>query len=78
MIVAGVYSQLLAHPIQYVLYTHLAVTALTEPLARAVTAEVDPLARAVFSLTEGLVLAVIAVVATTFVSLSRTQAYLSS
>ena len=78
MVVVGVNPQLLTYPIQYVCYTHLAVTAVTEPRLRAVTATLDPLERAAFALTESLALAVTATVAITFVSLSRTQARLSS
>ena len=73
MIIVRIYSQLLAYPVQYILYTHLAVNELTEFLVRVVTAEVDPFERAVFSLTEGLVLAVTADVAIS-VFLFHTQA----
>ena len=78
MIIVRINPQLLAYPIQYVFYTHLAVTALTELLLRAVTATLDPLERASFALTEACVLAVTATVAITFAFLTHTQDCLSS
>ena len=77
MIIVRIYSQLLPDPIQYVFYTHLAVTELFVGLVRAVTALTELLVRAVTALTVGFVLGVTAVVAISYLFLTHTQGVLS-